>query len=160
MRKSAAQGRMRRRLSTSRCSQEEGRTEELEALSLAVCRSPLPLNQSVMNGLWPCLLGTDLLNLYGKLQWAGPATGCSLSRPFCPPAPVGGGWWCIPPWPSPSLRPATLGCLGCHLWLLTVVPGVVSCQRGVGGVSETRGAASSRLSRRMDPAARQPPLPA
>lgn len=48
--------------------------EELEALSWIVCRSLLPLNQSVMNGLWPCLLGTDLLNLYGKLQWAG-ATG-------------------------------------------------------------------------------------
>lgn len=96
-----------------------------------------------MNGLWPCLLGTDLLNLYRKQQWAGPgATGRSLSRPLCPPAPVGGGWWHIPPWPSPFLRPAnpwlsrvsfvaTEGCWG--------MCGVPPKGCGVGGVSETSG---------------------
>lgn len=66
-------------------------------------------------------------------------TGRSLSWPLCPPAPVGGGWWCIPPWPSPSLQPATLGCPGCHVWLLKAVLGVVSCQRGVRVVCETGG---------------------
>lgn len=100
--------------------------EELEALSWIVCRSLLPLNQSVMNGLWPCLLGTDLLNLYGKLQWAGcdrPAR-ASLGPFVLQLLREGGGWWCIPPCPSPSLRAshpwlsrlsfvATEGCSGC-----------------------------------------------
>lgn len=99
--------------------------------------------------------GADLLNLYGKLPWAGL---------LCPLAKVGGGGlMALPvlaqpfpaashPWLSRLSFVASEGCSRCG-----VLP------RGFRGDSEAGGAqktaANSRLSRSMDPVAGQPPLP-
>lgn len=107
---------MERRLSTL---QEERQPEEPEVLSWAVCRSPLPLNQSVMNGLWPGLLGTDLLNLYGKLQWAGQPLLAPLSPSSCGRGLVAHPILAQPfpaashPWLSRLSFVAIEGCSGC-----------------------------------------------